>query len=64
MRVVMPLAAPVARDDWETVWYAANVYLGGYADMQTKNIDRFWYLPCVNVGAPAWAQQDGGCWFE
>ncbi len=65
MRVVMPLPAPVARNAWGAFWDHANNALGGLADQQCRNIDRFYYLPCVNLDAPGWVlAQDGGCWFE
>jgi hypothetical protein len=65
MRVVMPLSAPVDRVAWPEFWQYANDALGGLADTQCKNIGRFYYLPCVNLDAPAWVlAKDGGCWFE
>lgn len=65
MRVVMPLPQPVARHAWGAFWDHANNALGGLADQQCKNIDRWYYLPCVNLDAPGWVlAQDGGCWFE
>lgn len=64
MRVVMPLPAPFTKGEWEQVWTNADWALGGLADAQTKNIDRFWYLPAVNLDAPAWVLDRGGCWLD
>lgn len=64
-RVVMPLSEPIAAYAWGSFWSYANERLGGLADPQCKNIGRFWYLPCVNLDAPAWVHaQDGGCWLD
>lgn len=64
-RVVLPLTEPVPARSWGDFWQYANDALGGTADSQCKNIGRFWYLPCVNLDAPAWVLgTDGGCWLE
>lgn len=64
-RVVMPLDGPVPACAWGTFWQYANDALCGLADPQCKNIGRFWYLPCVNLDAPAWVLgTDGGCWLD
>lgn len=68
MRVVLLLPSPVSAHSWEVFWSAANQALGNLADTQCKNIDRFWYLPAINVQAPAWAcdMKTGSprVWFE
>lgn len=66
MRVVLPLPEPIDQTRWTEFWHYTNRALGEHADQQCKNIGRLYYLPCVNLDAPAWARdsQDGGCWFE
>ncbi len=65
MRVVLPLPQPVPRHAWLQFWDHADRALGSLSDQQCKNVDRFYYLPCVNLDAPDWVLGiDGGCWLE
>lgn len=64
MRVVMPLDHAVSKDAWGFFYANASNALGGLEDTQCHNIDRFWFLPAVNVDAPAWVLNEGGCWLD
>ncbi len=57
MRVIMPLPRPVGSAGWPALWEGGYRELLSCADTQCKNIGRLYYLPAINLNAPAWAQQ-------
>ncbi|WP_053076613.1 DUF927 domain-containing protein [Caenimonas sp. SL110] len=44
-RIVLPLDAPVAADDWPPAWAKLNQWLGDVNDRSTKDASRIYYLP-------------------
>lgn len=45
MRLVLPLAEPIAAADWPDAWARLHEYTGEIADEQCKNPSRFYYWP-------------------
>lgn len=52
LRVLGPLARPVAGKDWRPVWRAIVDRYGQGSDEQCKDPRRLYYWPCARPGAP------------
>lgn len=59
-RLILPLSEPLLPASYVDAWLALNLTTGGYADQQTKNANRFYYLPSYPPGAsPVYLPHDG-----
>lgn len=64
VRVVMPLAIPVAPQDYPRFWAAMSALVGGRTDQATKDPARLFYLPSTFDLSLAWAHRNVGQWFD
>lgn len=51
LRVVIPLAKPIPRDDWPRVWFRCHTYYGGISDIQCKDANRLYFGAFAPAGS-------------
>ena len=67
LRVIVPLAEPVAVGDYAVVWAAWSAFTGGVTDKSTSDAARLLYLPSCppETGGEAWCvRHDGERWLS
>ncbi len=62
LRVVLPLAEPIAPADYASAWAGLNAMVGGINDPQTRDIGRLHFLPSTFDAELAWTLRNPGRW--
>lgn len=64
LRVVLPLAEPVAAEDWPNVWQRFNSLIFGMNDPATKDASRLNFCPSTFDANVAWSLVNEGRWIS